>query len=63
MRGKKADAKTVRVSPETLDRLNKLKAPKQAYDGFISQLLDLWEENLKKLGPAGGNQGAKGTPS
>ena len=60
MRGKKTEAKTVRISSETLDRLNKLKAPKQAYDGFIMQLLDLWEENLKKAGPAGGNQGAEG---
>jgi len=47
-----------RISPETTDKL-----AKQVYDGFIGQLLDLWEENLRRAGSAGGNQGAKGTPS
>ncbi len=59
MCSKKAKPKSVRISPETFDRLTKLKAPKQAYDGFIMQLLDLWEEKLKKEekepGPAGGD--------
>ena len=56
--------KTVSTSMETFDRLTKLRATKQVYDGFISQLLDLWEENLrqqkKKPGSAGGNQSSEG---
>ena len=56
--------KCVGTSPETFDRLTKLRAPKQVYDGFISQLLDLWEENLrqqgKKPGSAGRNQSSEG---
>lgn len=53
MCSKKAKTTTVRVSSESLDRLTKLKAPKQVYDGFITQLLDLWEEKHgeKKPGP------------
>lgn len=57
MCGKKVKPKSIRVSAEVFDRLTKLKAPKQVYDGFIMQLLDLWEEKLKeeKPGPAGGD--------
>jgi len=51
MRGKKAKTKSVRIAPETFDRLTKLKAPKQVYDGFIGQLLDLWEEKLNEGKP------------
>ncbi|GAJ02379.1 unnamed protein product [marine sediment metagenome] len=53
MRSKKAKTKSVGISPETFDRLTKLKAPKQVYDGFITQLLDLWEEKHgeKQPGP------------
>lgn len=54
MRGEKAKTKSVRLSPETWDRLTKLKAPKQAYDGFVGQLLDLWEERLKEEKPGSG---------
>jgi len=46
MRVNKAKTKNIRVSAEVFDRLNKLRAPKQVYDGFVSQLLDLWEEKL-----------------
>lgn len=59
MSGKKK-ATSVRISLETYDRINKLKAPKQALDGFIGQLLDLWEKQKQEAGPTGVNQGATG---
>jgi hypothetical protein len=63
MSGKEEKPKSVRIRPETFERLTKLKAPRQIYDGFIGQLLDLWEEKSlkeeKKKGPAGGNQCAE----
>ena len=48
MCSKKAKTKSIRVNVEVFDRINKLRAPKQVYDGFIMQLLDLWEEKLKQ---------------
>ena len=34
---------TVGVKKTTKDKLDKNKAPGQCYDGFICQLVDLWE--------------------
>jgi hypothetical protein len=38
---------TIGVSMNTKDKLDKIRAPGQCYDGFICQLVDLWEESLK----------------
>ncbi len=34
---------TIALRQETKARLDQLRAPGQCYDGFISQLVDLWE--------------------
>jgi len=54
---------TIGLKKTTKDRLDKNRAPGQCYDGFICQLVDLWEKvNEGRIsyvaGPAGGNQGA-----
>ena len=56
---------TIGLKTITKARMNKNRAPGQCYDGFICQLVDLWEKNKVKerrtsyvAGPAGGNQGA-----
>jgi hypothetical protein len=54
---------TLGVRKTTRDKLDRSRAPGQCYDGFICQLVDLWErvkgekENYV-TGSAGGNQGA-----
>jgi hypothetical protein len=35
---------TIGIKVATKDKLNKNKAPGQCYDGFICQLVDLWEK-------------------
>ena len=35
--------KFIHLRTSTKERINKDKAPGQCYDGFIRQLLDLWE--------------------
>ncbi len=45
-------------------RLDQNRAAGQCYNGFICQLVDLWEEDKEqkitsRAGPAGGNQGAE----
>ena len=39
---------TVGVRQSTKDRLDKNRAPGQCYDGFLCQLVDLWEESRGK---------------
>jgi hypothetical protein len=39
---------TVGVRQSTKDRLDKNRAPGQCYDGFLCQLVDLWEEIKSK---------------
>ena len=34
---------TINLKQATKDRLDKNRAPGQSYDGFICQLVDLWE--------------------
>jgi hypothetical protein len=34
---------TIALKTTTKDKLDKNRAPGQCYDGFISQLVDLWE--------------------
>lgn len=56
---------TIAIWRSTKDKLDKHRAPGQCYNGFISQLLDLWEKMgeeklLIRAGSTGGNQGAKG---
>jgi len=58
--------KTIAIWKSTKDKLDKNRAPGQCYNGFICQLIDLWEkigeENiLSRAGSAGGNQGARGS--
>ncbi len=54
---------TIGLKKSTKARLDKNRAPGQCYEGFICQLIDLWEqvkgekENYR-TGSAGGNQGA-----
>ena len=38
---------TIGVTKITKDRLDKNRAPGQCYDGFICQLVDLWEKAKK----------------
>jgi hypothetical protein len=47
---KAKDRTTIGVPTGTKDKLDRNRAPGQCYDGFICQLLDLWEEvdNTKK---------------
>jgi|GEM_PF-2720190 len=40
-----ADSRTtIGVKPATKARLNKNRAPGQCYDGFLCQLVEMWEE-------------------
>ena len=44
---------TVGVKQSTKDKLDRNRAPGQCYDGFICQLVDLWEQSGDpKNGPA-----------
>jgi len=54
---------TIAVWKSTKDKLDRNKAPGQCYNGFICQLVDLWEKTgeekiFSKAGSTGGNQGA-----
>ena len=54
---------TIVLKKTTKDGLDKNRAPGQCYDGFICQLVDLWEKTNERrityvASPAGGNQGA-----
>jgi len=54
---------TIAVWKDTKDKLDRNRAPGQCYNGFICQLIDLWEKTgeekiFSRAGSAGGNQGA-----
>ena len=54
---------TIGIRKRTKANLDKNRAPGQCYDGFICQLIDLWEKTKREeiaylAGSAGGNQGA-----
>jgi hypothetical protein len=54
---------TIALRNHTKVKLDKHRAPGQCYDGFICQLVELWEKTKRKelvyvAGSAGGNQGA-----
>jgi hypothetical protein len=54
---------TIGLKITTKNKLDKNRAPGQCYDGFICQLVDLWEKvNVNRIASvvstAGGNQGA-----
>ena len=56
---------TIAIWKSTKDKLDKNRAPGQCYNGFICQLIDLWEKvgeekAYSQAGSAGGNQGAIG---
>ena len=57
---------TIAIWKSTKDKLDKNRAPGQCYNGFICQLVDLWErigeeKVYSRAGSAGGNQGARGS--
>ena len=59
---------TIGLKLTTKAKLDKNRAPGQCYDGFICQLVDLWERAngnrmASVVSTAGGNQGVIGTPS
>jgi hypothetical protein len=54
---------TIAIWKSTKEKLNKNRAPGQCYNGFICQLIDLWEKAgeekiFSRAGSAGENQGA-----
>jgi len=54
---------TIAVWKSTRDKLDRNRAPGQCYNGFICQLIDLWEKTgeekiFNSAVSAGGNQGA-----
>jgi hypothetical protein len=54
---------TIGIRRRTKAKLDKNRAPGQCYDGFICQLIELWEKAKREelvyiAGSAGGNQGA-----
>jgi hypothetical protein len=51
---------TIGLKQATKDKLDRNRAPGQCYDGFLCQLIDLWEEaNQGKVG-SGGHSAARG---
>jgi hypothetical protein len=40
--------KTVRLRPDTMSRIDKMKPRGQTYDGFISTVLDAYEQERNK---------------
>ena len=57
---------TIAIWKSTKDKLDRNRAPGQCYNGFICQLVDLWEKIgeekvYSRAGSAGGNQGARGS--
>jgi len=57
---------TIAIWKSTKDKLDKNRAPGQCYNGFVRQLVDLWErigeeKIYSRAGSAGGNQGARGS--
>jgi hypothetical protein len=39
---------TIGLKKTTKSRLNKERAPGQCYDGFLCQMMDLWDETKKE---------------
>jgi hypothetical protein len=39
-----SDRSTIGLRQQTKDRLDRSRAPGQCYDGFICQMIDMWEE-------------------
>ena len=59
---------TIGLKTTTKSKLDANRAPGQCYDGFICQLVDLWERAngnrmASMVNTVGGNQGVIGTPS
>ena len=55
---------TIAIRKHTKAKLDKNRAPGQCYDGFVCQLVDLWEKTKREelayvAGFAGGKQGAE----
>jgi len=61
--GHKTARSTIALKATTKSRMDQRRAPGQCYDGFLCQLIDMWDRvhganNKSSSGPAGGNQGA-----
>jgi hypothetical protein len=57
---------TIAIWKSTKEKLDENRAPGQCYNGFICQLIDLWERTGEekaygRAGSAGRNQGARGS--
>ena len=55
---------TIGIRKRTKAKMDRNRAPGQCYDGFICQLVGLWEKTKREgfvyiAGSAGGNQGAE----
>jgi hypothetical protein len=40
--------KTIRLKPDTIKRIEKLRPRGQSYDGFIATILDIFEKSIGK---------------
>ncbi len=57
--GRVGSTTTIAIHKSTKEKLDRNKAPGQCYNGFICQLLDLWEKTVGENPLVGnGNQGA-----
>jgi hypothetical protein len=51
---------TIGLKKSTKDKLDRNRAPGQCYDGFLCQLIDLWEEADKGKAVSGRHSAARG---
>ena len=61
--GHKTARTTIGIKASTKSELDRRRAPGQCYDGFLCQLMNMWDRDGGRRpapGPAGGNQGASG---
>jgi len=66
--GASGQTTTIAIWKSTKDKLDKNRAPGQCYNGFICQLVDLWEKTgeekiFSRAGSAGGNPVIGSEPS
>jgi len=66
--GARGQTTTIAIWKSTKDKLDRNRAPGQCYNGFISQLVDLWEKTgeekiFSRAGSAGGSPVIGSEPS
>jgi len=59
--GANKDNTTIAIWKSTKDKLDKNRAPGQCYNGFICQLIDLWEKIGEEKAPVWGALAVIGT--